>query len=275
MKTLWLTALAAVSALSSAGSWAATCAVEAPPGLVQPGTLTVGTMLAVPPQAYSDNGTPAGFDIDLSKEIAAQMCLKVEFVNLAPAGLIPGLQAQKFDYLSAALGITPERQAMFDFVPYLVGGIQLVGQKKSKLSLANEEALCGMTVATIVGAVQARAVERLNKEFCPKDKQAELKYFPAYNDAVVQLRKGGADVAFVDWTFAAYITQLLPDLAYASPILSGRPNVPRNRLGLAFRKGEKPVDAVAQAVQNIKQNGTYDRLLAKWNLQSGDIRKVQ
>ncbi len=89
------------------------------------------------------------------------------------------------------------------------------------------------------------------------------------------MRKGGADVAFVDWTFAAYITQLLPVLAYASPILSGRPNVPRNRLGLAFRKGEKPVDAVAQAVQNIKQNGTYDRLLAKWNLQSGDIRKVQ
>jgi polar amino acid transport system substrate-binding protein len=264
---------ACVVALAAPPALAA-CPVKAPPGLVTSGTLTVGTMLTNPPQTFVENGQPTGFDIDLSRAIAEKMCLKAEFVNVTFAGLFPGLMARKFDYLSSGLGITPQRQQTFDFVPYFLGGIQLVGRKENHFSFKNENGLCGLRVATIAGTTQALALERANKEVCKPDKQIDLKYFPSFNDAVIQLRKKSADIAFVDWAFASYISRLMPELAPASPIISGRPEVPRNQMGLAFRKEEKAQEAaVTQAIQALEKSGEYDKLLDKWHLRDGDIRK--
>ena len=252
----------------------ADCAVKAPPGLVTPGSLTVGSNMTTPPQMFVENGQPAGFEIDLAKAIAGAMCLKPQFVNIAFGGLFPGLGARKFDYITSGLGITPQREQVFDFVPYLVGGIQLVVRKDSGLHFKDENGLCGHSVATISGTTQARAIERVNEKECKAGQKIDLKYFPSFNDAVIQLRKKSADVAFVDWAFAAYVTNLMPELAIGSPIISGRPEVPRNKLGMAFRKGDKAVhDAVAAALQQLEKTGEYDRILDKWHLKNGDIRK--
>ena len=274
MKTIVARFLFAIGlGLASSTSSAADCAVKAPPNVVTSGALTIGTMLASPPQMFSDKGEPSGFEIELSRAIAAEMCLKAEFANLTFAGLFPGLNAKKFDYVSAGLGITPERRESFDFVPYFLGGIQLVARKEANYSFSNENDLCGLNVATISGTTQARALERVNKQACTPEKQIVLTYFPSFNDAVIQLRKKSVDVAFVDWPFAAYIVNLLPELALASPIISGRPEVPRNTLGMAFRKGDKEtVDAVSKALDNVKKSGTYEKLLVKWHLKNGDIR---
>ena len=251
----------------------ADCLVKAPPGLVAAGALTVGSNMATPPQMFIDKGEPAGFEIDLAKAIAGAMCLKPAFINIAFGGLFPGLEAHKFDYITSGLGITPQRQQTFDFVPYLVGGIQLVARKDSGFSFKDENGLCGLRVATISGTTQAKALERTNQTVCKPDKQIDLKYFPSFNDAVIQLRKKSADVAFIDWAFAVYVTNLMPDLKLASPIISGRPEVPRNKLGMAFLKSEKPVsDAIAAALQALEKNGAYDKILDKWHLKSGDIR---
>src|SRR6185312_4698799 len=258
-------ALAATPALAA-------CPVKAPPGLVNAGRLTIGTMLTNPPQTFVENGQPAGFDIDLSRAIAAEMCLKPRFVNVTFAGLFPGLMSRKFDYLSSGLGITPQRRETFDFVPYFRGGIQFVGRKENRFFFQNEEGLCGLRVATIAGTTQALAIERAIQGVC-KQKPIDLSYFPSFNDAVIQLTKNSADIAFVDWAFASYISRLMPELAPASPIISGRPEVPRNLMGLAFRKDEGPQEkAVSEAIQALEKDGTYDRLLNKWQLRNGDVR---
>ena len=80
----------------------------------------------------------------------------------------------------------------------------------------NEDGLCGLRVATIAGTTQASALERANRGVC-KQKPIELKYFPSFNDAAMQLRTKAADIAFVDWAFASYISRLMPELAPASP----------------------------------------------------------
>lgn len=261
----------AILVLGATPAWAS-CPVKAPPGLVTPGTLTIGTMLTNPPQTFVENGEPSGFDIDMSRAIAEKMCLKVKFVNVTFAGLFPGLMAQKFDYLSSGLGITPQRRETFDFVPYFRGGIQLVGRTENHFFFQNEDGLCGLRVATIAGTTQALALERANLGVC-KEKPIALKYFPSFNDAAMQLRTKAADIAFVDWAFASYISRLMPELAPASPIISGRPEVPRNLMGLAFRKDEKAQEAaVTEAIQVLEKSGEYDKLLDKWHLRNGDIR---
>jgi polar amino acid transport system substrate-binding protein len=261
------------ASLAATPSFAAGCAVKPPNDLVTPGSLTVGSNMSTPPQMFIDGGQPAGFEIDLAKAIAGTMCLKPQFVNIAFGGLFPGLGAKKFDYITSGLGITPQREQVFDFVPYLVGGIQLVVRKDSGLHFKDENGLCGHSVATISGTTQARAIERVNQKVCKPGQKIDLKYFPSFNDAVMQLRKKSADVAFVDWAFAAYVSNLIPELTTGSPIISGRPEVPRNKLGMAFRKGDKPlVDAVNAAMRELEKNGEYAKILDKWHLRNGDIR---
>jgi ABC-type amino acid transport substrate-binding protein len=85
-----------------------------------------------------------------------------------------------------------------------------------------------------------------------------------------------AEVAFVDWPFANYLAQTVPDLAVGSPILSGTPGRPRNKQGMVVRKGDIDMaNALKDALGRIQASGEYDAILAKWNVSEGDIRRVQ
>src|SRR5439155_16010392 len=96
------------------GAFAADCAVKAPADLVAPGRLTIATHLSTPPQAFLDADKPAGFAVEIGDALAKEMCLKAEWVDVAFAGLFPGINAHKFDTVIAGVGITPARQESFD-----------------------------------------------------------------------------------------------------------------------------------------------------------------
>ena len=272
-----MTALLASSVwIASPANASADCAIKPPASLVSAGTLTFGTMLSTPPQVFDNKGAPDGFDVDVAKAVAQRLCLKPAFVNLAFPGLFPGLNSKKFDAVVAGIGITPQREEVFKFVPYFEGGNQLVVRKASKLAFKDESELCGHSVATVTGSVEAHALERSNKELCTHGKTIEIKVYPSFNEAVQQLIKSNSDVAWVDWPFASYIVHLMPDLALGGPILSGVPGKPRNNEGIVVRKDDDTAQtAIQQAFAAVEASGDYDKLLAKWHLEGGDIRLVK
>jgi polar amino acid transport system substrate-binding protein len=250
--------------------------VPAPAGLASPGKLTIATHLTTPPQGFLQDDKPAGFAIEIGEAIAKQMCLNAEFVNIAFAGMFPGLDARKFDTIIAGVGITPQRQESFDFVPYFQGGVRLIARKDGKYSFKSEGDLCGLSVATQTGSTEAIGLERANQEMCPEGKKVEIMAYPNFNEAVQQLRKKVADVAFVDWPFANFLAQTVPDFMLASPILSGTPGRPRNKHGMVVRKGDTTMlQALSESLKRIQASSEYDKILAKWNLTEGDIRLVQ
>jgi polar amino acid transport system substrate-binding protein len=258
------------------GSKASAACVTAPTTLIQPGVLTIGTSFAAPPMGFLDGTKPSGFDSDLVSAIAEKMCLKPDFVDLTFAGLFPGLLAKKFDIIAARVGITEERKAQFDFVPVFKGGLRLVVNKSSDLRFKTESDVCGHPVALVAGTTQMAALERVKSE-CPADKPMTMKTFTNQIEAMNEVAKKSASAAYVDWPLAAYVIQQRPnDFVEASPVLSGRgPNTIRNRNGLVVRKGEKSTqDALSTAFDAVIADGTYDKLLAKWNLPDGDIRKT-
>ncbi len=256
---------------------AAACPVAAPPGLVNGGALTFGVTFGGPPGAFLQNGTPTGMEVELAQAVAAQMCLRVRFVNLAFAGLFPALNARKFDVAMAGIGITPEREQSYDFVPYFLGGIRFVVRKGSGLYFQTEIGLCGHSVATLAGSVEAHDLDKY-KDQCPAGSPMDIRIYPSNNEALEQLRKNTVQVVFIDWNLAAYDVQNNPDVyALGSPVLTGEaPGQPRHRQGWMLRKGDDALKAaLTQALANIEQNGTYTRILAKWRLEEGDIRRAQ
>lgn len=106
----------------------------------------------------------------------------------------------------------------------------------------------------------------------------DVRIYPSNNEALEQLRKGTVQVVFIDWNLAAYDVQNNADVyALGSPVLTGEaPGQPRHRQGLMLRKGDDALKtALTRALTNIEQNGTYTKILTKWRLEEGDIRKAQ
>ncbi|MBV8074508.1 MAG: transporter substrate-binding domain-containing protein, partial [Candidatus Eremiobacteraeota bacterium] len=218
---------------------------------------------------------PTGSDVEIMQAIGDQMCLKTEFVNQAFAGLFPGLNAKKFDLVTAAVGITAQRQESLDFIPYFWGGLRLLTKTSSGLKFQHEQEACGYSIGALAGSVEDRDLAKY-KPNCPAAKPMDVHTFPSNNEVVEQLHKGTIQIAFLDWPLAAYTVQKSNgELMVASPVLTGEPpGEPRHREGITFRKGDADLEkAVGAAFANVQKNGTYDKILAKWNLADGDIRK--
>ncbi len=254
----------------------AKCPVKAPSDLLTPGTLTIGTSLGTPPLKMIVDNKPAGSDIEIGEALAGQMCLKPEFVNLAFAGLFPGLNAKKFDIIISAVGITKQREESFDFVPYFLGGIQLMSKKSSGLKVKDEMETCGHSIGSIAGSVEDRDLAKF-KPLCPVGKPMDARTFATVPEVIEQLRKGTIDFAFIDWAPAVYaVQQSGGEFMLASPVLSGEPpGEPRHIDGIVTRKGDAEMhQAVSVAFNNLVKNKTYAKILKKWNLEEGDFRKA-
>jgi len=193
------TAIIACSSTLVAGAFLATgssanATASNPYHLITPGTLTVGMDLQFKPEMYTTAaGTPAGYDVQLVKALAAKMKVKLNIVNLAFAGLIPGLQAKKFDLVSVGLTPTAIRKKAVSFsrayVPY-----ELVLATTKKSTIAPTIAAwntAGVTITSLQGSTD----ESLVKSDFPK---ATSDTFPDDTTALLQVSTGRANGAVVE-----------------------------------------------------------------------------
>ena len=74
------------------------------------GVLRVGTETAFAPFDFIDAGQHVGLNVDLFEEVGRDMGLKVQWVALPWEGVLPGLEAGKFDLVAGPATITKARQ---------------------------------------------------------------------------------------------------------------------------------------------------------------------
>lgn len=104
-------------------------------------TLRVGLTCTYHPFNYKEpDGTPAGYDVDVSTEVAKRIGMETEYVCQAFDGLIPALLANKFDVIVSSMSITPSRMEQIDFTgPYRISVGRLIGRKDQDLKLFNDD----------------------------------------------------------------------------------------------------------------------------------------
>ena len=81
------------------------------------GTLRVGVVLYAPWAVRTANGELDGFEVDVAKQLATDMGVKVEILAYDFGKLIPALESGEIDIIAAGLAITPGAGAACELQP--------------------------------------------------------------------------------------------------------------------------------------------------------------
>jgi polar amino acid transport system substrate-binding protein len=273
-------ALVAAVVLTACGSTtttppAGTAKVSPPPNseLFSAGTLTIGSDVSYPPQEFYPVGstTATGFDIEIGKALANVMGLNFAVVDTPFTGIIPALNSKKFDIMVSAMTISDARKTQVDFIPYFVAGESFVVAKGSTLNLTKLSDLCGHKVAAESGTAELDEANGLNKAggACASNK-VTVTTFQKDTEALTELKKGNVEIHFTDSPVAAYEVQKDPsNLKISGGTIEVAPE------GIALRKNDPALEnPVTAAFNQIKSDGTYASILAKWNVSDGDIKNA-
>ena len=155
----------------------------------QRGTIIVGVKNDYKPWGFVDpSGQIVGMEIDLAKDVADRLGVKLQTVPVTAANRMEFLQQGRIDLIIATLGDTPQRREVVGMIEpnYYAGGTNVLTRKSNKLTDWSQ--LKGRKVCAVEGAYYNRRVAQL---YGP-----QLIVFPAVPEAFNALQ-GGSCVAFL------------------------------------------------------------------------------
>ena len=232
----------------------------------QPTKLTIGSSFSQTPWGfYDDKQNPTGIDVSLCGGLATQLGASVEFVNLDFKGLIPALQADRFDLICAGVYITPEREAVVTMVPYVTASQAILAKAGTPIKGLSD--LCGRKVSVLQGSAQLKVVEAQSEQ-CQKDRKAsvEIQSFDTQPVAVRALENGNVEAFVASDQLVSFYLLKNPALMKAA---SGINPV---TLGIVVKKDNAALaETVRNGLKRMKENGRYDAILREWGIESAAV----
>jgi polar amino acid transport system substrate-binding protein len=246
-------ALAAVAMLASGAA-------------AQDKTIKVGTALNQMPWGFYDaDQKPTGIDVALCGAVAKHMGASAEFVALDFKGLIPALQAARFDMVCAAMYITPEREQAIKMVPYLTA-TQTVVTKKST-DIQGLEGLCGHSVSVLQGSGSLKVLQDASDK-CEADGKTAvtIQSFDAQPVAIRALENDSVEAFIATDSLVSYYMTKSSDL---KKIATG---IKPSTLGIGVPlDNEALAQQIGKALVDMKKSGEYDEILKKWGIESAAV----
>ncbi|MGK9230403.1 transporter substrate-binding domain-containing protein [Inquilinus limosus] len=247
--------------------------------------ITLATDGAYPPFNYTEaSGKLVGFEVDLAADLCARIQAECGWVTEAFDGMIPSLNAGRFDAIMASLSITEKRAQSIDFsVPYYAGPTLFVAaadssyvqsgvdkgltldlhamtdETKSALA-ALGEVIEGGTIGVERASTHATFVRQLFPD-------AKLRVYDKEESLYLDLVSGRVDIVVSGYssirTFIERQKAQGKDFRVFGPALKG--GALGKGIALGFRKGGDALRAeFDKAIIAATEDGTIKRLSEKW-----------
>ncbi|MDE1168152.1 MAG: ABC transporter substrate-binding protein [Pseudomonas sp.] len=219
-------------------------------------TLKMGIEAAYPPFNNKDaSGQVVGFDADIGKALCAKMKVECEIVTSDWDGIIPALNANKFDFLISSMSITDERKQAVDFTdPYYSNKLQFIAPKNVDFK-TDKESLKGK----IIGAQRATLSGTWLEDNLGDEVTTKL--YDTQDNAYLDLKSGRLDGILAD-KYANY--EWLKSKDGADYEFKGAPVEESDKIGIAVRKGDPLRERLNAALKEIFADGTYKKINDKY-----------
>jgi polar amino acid transport system substrate-binding protein len=224
-------------------------------------SLKIGTEGAYPPfNNLTPDGKLEGFDIDIANALCEEMKAKCEFVTQDWDGIIPALEAKKFDAIIASMSITEERKQKVDFTSkYYNTPPAILVPKDSAIAGVTAEDLKGKSIG-----VQGSTIHQNYGEAIYKD--SEVKSYPTADEYKLDIASGRIDAAMDDVMVLKGFLET-PEGACCKIVgtITPDPKYHGEGAGIAIRKGETDLaNKFNAAIDAIRKSGKYDEIAKKY-----------
>ncbi|MGF2949273.1 ABC transporter substrate-binding protein [Microbacterium alcoholitolerans] len=268
-----LAACSSAPASEPSGAPGAESEIDLSSALSAPGVLVAADSGSVKPLKYTDAGSPEmkGLIVDLTKEYADRLGLEAQFEKVSSDAVIPGVLAQRYDVALAA-GDFAERRKTLDFVDLVEGGVVLIVQKGNPADIAGREDLCGARLAIVKGSIQQGYADEEQKKCADAGKPAiDIQGYADGPTATLALQSDRVDV---EWSDLAVANELVADQPDQFELAGEPEHLAPYGVGIPKENTELR-DAIFEALTAMKEDGTYDRILAEWGQESLGLEKIE
>ena len=240
--------------------------------IIERGELRVGMEPGYMPFEMKDKkGNIIGYDVDMAKQMAKDMGVKLKLIPTAWDGIIAGLITEKYDIIMSGMTITQARNLKVNFAnPYIVVG-QTVMMNKSlegKVTSAMDLDDPKYTIVTKLGVTGEIATRKFFKK-------AKIITFETEADAATEVLNGKADAMVYDQPYnVLFMSSKGKDaLIHLDTPLTYEP------LGWAIRKGDPDftnwLNNFLRQMKEDKVIGFSDKIYNKWLVDTKWLKRVQ
>jgi len=224
------------------------------------GTLKVGTETAFAPFDYIDAGEHAGLNVDLFAEIGKELGLKIDWVALPWEGVLPGLEAGKFDMVAGPATITKARMERYRFTPPIAEATVAILKKAGDTTITKPADIAGKAIGVGKATSQLAQLQAFSGTLPTK---VDVREYPAFTESYADLAAGRI----------AGVANSLPNIAFVASQRKGVFEVvlpPFGQksyfgfIGLKDADHAPLMDAIDKAILKMKADGRLATLQKKW-----------
>ena len=245
------TRLAALFSLAAALTLPATSHAQAP-GWAK---VRVGVEGNYPPfSKMGADGKLAGFDIDIALALCAQMKAECTLVQQEWDGMMPALNAKKFDMIVASMTITDERKKAAEFSdPYYSVPSRFIA-KAGAFKDHSAASFKGKKIIVLRNSPRAKYVAEQYKD-------AEVLLVAKETDIYLELAAGRGDIGFGSSVVSGDAFLKKPEGKGFAQVGAAINLDGGSGVGIAFRKGDDALrDKVNAALKAVRADGRYKKL---------------
>ncbi|MFD8733914.1 ABC transporter substrate-binding protein [Streptomyces sp. NPDC059618] len=253
---------------------------DLPESVKKAGVIKVGSDMLYPPMEFVRNGKPVGVDPDLAEVLSRQLGVRFQFGNGAFDTLLTGLRTKHYDVVMSAMSDTKERQEGLDpstgekigedidFVDYFTSGASILVKKGNPEGIKSLGDLCGKKVSVQSGST---AYDLLQSQKC--DDPIDIEAYDTHDEAQARLKSGAVVADVADY----------PAVAYAAKTAGGGKDfevvgdqIDPGPYGIAVLSSNSALrDAIQAALDAAIRDGSYGKVLDKWNVSDGAVTDAQ
>ena len=211
----------------------------------------MGTEGAYPPWNFlNDKGEVDGFERELGDELCKRAELNCEWVTNEWDSIIPNLVSGNYDVIIAGMSITDERDEVIDFTQEYTPP-----DPSAYLAMSADVDLKGGVIAAQTNTIQAGFIAEMG---------ATLVEFATPEETIAAVKNGEADAVLADKSYLTPIAAEDGDL-----MLLEKEEMIGGGVGMGVRESDSELrDKFDAAIQSMKDDGSLNALIAKWEVAS-------
>lgn len=206
------------------------------------------------------DGKPQGFDVEIGEALCAALHRRCQWVVQDWDGLIPGLNAKRFDAILASMAITEKRKAAVDFTDPYYASPGIVLARAGQGGPLTQTFLTGKTIGVQQETIYEAYLDAEMKGW------ATVRRYRSQDEAAQDLLNGRLDMLIANSTqLDAWVKANGGYGAFARVGAPFRHPSFGTGAGIAIRKGDTALQGdLNRALAQIVQDGSFARITARY-----------